>query len=229
MRRKRPIRSLIGMAAALCGGAGAGQSAMLTWYDQHSGGPLDFLYEPYGRSDSSYDLSYSNTWDIKPDGFDPAIHGIDGIKVWFAFADDRPGEDPTKERTAGNGGDAEEYVDIALRDNPNQVLIWDDLEVDGAHPSSDYAYYSMVLDPTLHASIFSDLAADGLLKYTVALEQFLADTGSESKYGEDTYLKVTKINAWYDDTPRHVPEGGAGLGLLALSLAGMVQWRRKLK
>lgn len=220
---------MIWMAAALLGGAGAGQAAMLTWYDEHSGSPLDFLYEPYGTSDTSYDLSYSDTWDIKPDGFNPAVHGIDGIKVWFAFADDRPGADPTKERTGGNDGDAEEYVDVALRDNPNQVLIWDNLEVDGAHPSSNYAYYSMVLDPTLHASIFSDLAADGLLRYTVTLEQLLSDSGSESKYGEDTYLKVTKIKAWYDDTPRNVPEGGAGLGLLALSLGGLVSLRRMLK
>jgi len=212
----RSFASLTLVVLAFLHTASAGAAAILYWQDVDRGGPLDFLHEPWGANDNSYDLSYENTWDLTGSGYNPAIHGIDGITVWFAFADDRPGYFEGAE--AAHGGDVAEHVDISL----GGAMVWDDLEVDGQHPVSSYAYYAKVLDPVGHAAIFSDLAADGRLAYTVELQQLLNDTGSEGRNSEDTYLKVAKIKAWHDPSARRVPEGGASLVLFGLGLAGVV-------
>jgi hypothetical protein len=178
---------------------------------------LDFLEEKWGNSDSSYDLSYSGTWNITTAGYNPIIHDIDAITVWFAFADDSPGNFEGAE--TGNGGDAAENVDISLGGN----TIWDDLEVDGRHPASTYTYYSMVLNPLTHFAIFNDLSSDGKLGYTVTIQELLPDTGYASQNLEDTYLKVAKLEACFTPVPetRKVPDNGStfiafGLGLLGL-------------
>jgi hypothetical protein len=238
-------RSMVALAA-LAAVAGTSQAAVLSWKAEHVGSPLDFLYEPWGSSDNSYDLTYGNTWTIAPVGstpaFTPSVHGIDTIKVWFKFADDRPGTYPDSNpddfkrngssSSSGNGEDAEEHVDIWLgSDAPapgTKTLIANDFEVDGAHPSSSYALYEFVLNKNDHGKIFDDLAADGKLYYLVELQQLLSDTGYESKKGEDTYLKVAGIEATWTERPEQfVPEGGAGLALFGLTLAGLVGWRRR--
>lgn len=218
-----PFRTLLTVGALLGASLSTGQAAMMVWEDGFSGSPLDFLHEKWGSYDSSYDRNYSNTWDITTDGYNPLVNSIDGIQVWFAFADDRPGNFDGAE--TGDGGDAPEHVDISL----GGTRIWDDLEVDGAHPYSNYAFYTMVLDPTLHASIFSDLSSDGRLGFNVELQELLSDSGDSSKYQEDTYIKVANIRAWQDEPNQHkVPDGGTTLVLLGASLAGMAGLRRLL-
>jgi|GEM_PF-4183496 len=184
------------------------------WSVSSGRAPLDFLKEGGWGGE---DLSYSNTWDLTTAGFVPGSNLIDGIQVWFAFADDQP------------NGDVGEYVDISV----GGTTLWDDLEVDGSHQYG-YEYHSMVLDPTTHASIFTDLQADGLLSYNVTLQQLLEpDYTSKDWKREDTYLKVAKIKAWEncrppEDTPG-VPDGGTTLLMLGASMTGLAGIRRALR
>ncbi|MES2440862.1 MAG: VPDSG-CTERM sorting domain-containing protein [Verrucomicrobiota bacterium] len=230
MKIKSAISNVSQVAvAAFFAASSISDAAVVSWEVTHAGSPLDFLSEKWGNYDGSYDLSYSETWDIKSVGYNPLTQHVDGITVWFAFADDSPHGSGSGSEIS-NGGDIEEYVDISL----GGTKIWDNLEVDGAHPASSYTYYSMVLDPITHLSIFNDLKADGTLSYSVLLQDYAVDSGYESKYGEDTYLKVAKIKAWYNDEPVRVPNGGrvpdagTSVALLGLSLASLVGLRRKL-
>ncbi len=216
-------------AMTLLATCGLSQAATMVWEDTHSGSPLDFLHEKWGSNDSSHDRTYSKTWNITNAGFNPGVDAISGIEVWFAFADDQPGFFDGGE--IWGLGDAEERVDISLGGS----MIWDDLEVDGRHGSANYAYYSMVLDPLTHLSVFSDLAADGKLKYTVALQELLSDSGSQYFNREDVYFKGAKLRATYDvpaddsgQPQGKVPDGGTTLALLGAGLAGLYGIRRKL-
>ncbi len=195
------------VAAGLLGLSSLSNAALLTWEDIDSGSPLDFLYESTA-SDSSSDLSYSATWNILTKGY-TANSAIDGITVWFKFADD-------------SSNDIDEKVDISV----GSSKIWDDLEVDGIHPSPTYATYSLTLNPVTHVSIFNDLKADGLLTYSVELQRLL----SNSLGREDTYLKEAGLRATYAETSRtnRVPDGGTSLALLGMSLAGIAGLRKKL-
>jgi hypothetical protein len=210
------------MVAGLFGAANLCKAAPITWEDTDSGSPLDFLEEKWGSYDNSYDLSYSGTWNILNAGFNPASDTIDAITVWFAFADDSPGNFEGAETS--NGGDAPEYVDISL----GGTKIWDDLEVDGRHPASTYTYYSMVLNPLSHFTVFNDLATDGKLGYSVVIQDLFADTGSQSLNLEDTYLKVAKIQACSTPTPKSVPDGGSTFLAFGAGLIGLGGVRRFL-
>ncbi len=195
------------VAAGLLGLSSLSNAALLTWEDIDSGSPLDFLYESTA-SDSSSDLSYSATWNILTKGY-TANSAIDGITVWFKFADD-------------SSNDINEKVDISV----GSSKIWDDLEVDGIHPAPTYATYSLTLNPVTHVSIFNDLKADGLLTYSVELQRLL----SNSLGREDTYLKEAGLRATYETCrTNRVPDGGASIALLGLSLAGIAGLRKKLK
>jgi hypothetical protein len=211
-------------SAGLLAAATPCNASTQTWADTDSGSPLDFLEEQWG-SNSGFDLSYSGTWDITGAGYNPAIHGIDAITVWFAFADDSPGNFEGAE--TADGGDAPEYVDVTLGAG---TTIWDNLEVDGRHPASTYTYYSMALNPLTHFGIFNDLKIDGKLAYTVTIQELLADTGSESLNREDTYLKVAKLEASFTPAPapNRVPDGGSTLLTLGAAVLGLGGFRRFL-
>jgi VPDSG-CTERM motif len=222
------IRPIAVIATSFFGIFGTTSAATITWEDIHSGNPLDFLEEKWGANDSSYDLSYSNTWNIATKGFIPG-DSITGIIVSFAFADDGPGTIVNDEDTENaGGGDVVEKVDITA----GNTLLWDHFDVDGKHPESTYKYYSLTLNPLTHSSIFSDLAADGKLAYSVTIQQILDDSGSESINREDTCLKVAKIQATYTPSTRSengnpVPDGGTSVALLGLGLMGLAGMRGK--
>lgn len=220
IKRTRLFSSLI-VSAGLLGSSGFVSAQTMIWEDVRTGSPLDFLYEST-FSDRTSDLSYANTWSLLDKGYS-ANNPISGITVWFKFADDSPGNFEGAE--TANGGDVQEYVDISLG---NQKL-WDNLEVDGRHPSTTYASYSMVLDPVAHAAVFSDLMMDGKLSYTVALQ----DMAKSSLGREDTYVKEAGLRASFTPKPKttsnRVPDGGASLALLSISLAGLAGLRKSLK
>jgi hypothetical protein len=226
-RSKLLARSFL-LAAAFSGVTAVSQAATLTYQARHEGGPLDFLEEPWLGSGG--DLSYGATWDITTvanGGYVPNSHPFLKIELWFAFADDRPGANPSLERTSGNDGDAEEHVRITA----GTETVTADLEVDGKHPASTYEYYPFVFDsannPAAFAALSADLMADGKLAYRVELLELLSDSGEKYKKREDTYFKVAKLRATYDEPERNVPEGGAGLAMFGLTLAGLVGWRRR--
>ncbi|MEZ5276870.1 MAG: VPDSG-CTERM sorting domain-containing protein [Opitutaceae bacterium] len=171
--------------------------ALLTWKDydgfKKTGTALDFLNEPYGSGDTTYDLGFQGSFNILNDGFDPLAHFITGAKVGFSFADD--------------GNDAGEWVDITL----DSTKIWNDLEVDGSHPATNFDWH--VKDISGIGILMGSLQADGKLAYTVRLQQKLSDS-SHSR--EDVYLKEAKLVAWGD--VRRVPDSGTTLLLLGLGL-----------
>jgi hypothetical protein len=195
------------VAAGFLGLSSLSHAALLTWEDIDSGSPLDFLYEST-NSRSSSDLFYTATWNLLTKGY-TANSPIDAITVWFKFADD-------------SSSDVTEHVDISVGGSK----IWDDLEVDGIHPSPTYATYSLTLNPVTHMSIFDDLKVDGLLTYTVELQRLLSNSCGR----EDTYLKEAGLQATYAETSRtnRVPDGGTSLALLGMSLAGIAGLRKKL-
>lgn len=205
------------VSVGFCGFSNLSEAALLSWESIHTGNPLDFLYESSSRSSSS-NLTYSNTWNLLTQGYS-ANSSIDGITVWFKFADDDPGNFEGAE--SSDGGDVAEHVDISLGGSK----IWDNQEVDGRHPAVTYTSYSMMLDPILHASVFTDLMTDGKLGYSVELQRLV----SSSHGREDTYLKEAGIRATFEKTPKNrVPDGGTSFTLLALSLAGIAGLRKKL-
>lgn len=214
--------SLVAVSTAFVGSSGLLSAQTTIWEDIQTGSPLDFLYES-SSSDRSSDLSYRNTWNLLNKGY-VANSPISSLAVWFKFADDSPGNFEGAE--SANGGDVEEYVDISL----GNTKIWDNLEVDGRHPSTTYASYTMMLDPVTHASIFSDLMMDGKLSYTVALQDM-----ARSSFGrEDTYFKVAGLRASFTPKPKtttsgRVPDGGASFALLGMSLFGLAGLRMSLK
>jgi hypothetical protein len=213
--------SSIALSAGLVGTSGLLSAQTIVWEKIHRGSPLDFLYES-SSSNRSSDLSYRNKWNILNDGY-VANSSISELKVWFKFADDAPGRFDGAERL--EGGDVEEYVDITL----GNTKIWDNLEVDGRHPSTTYASYFMMLDPILHASIFSDLMMDGELSYTVVLQ----DMARASFGREDTYVKEAGLRASFTPKPQttssRVSDGGASFALLGMSLLGLAGLRISVK
>jgi hypothetical protein len=211
--------SLLTVSAGLVGTSGFLSAQTVIWEDIDTGSPLDFLYESSSRNGSS-DLSYSATWNLLTKGY-IANSPISSLEVWFKFADDSPGNFEGAE--SANGGDAEEYVDVTL----GNTKIWDNLEVDGRHPSPTYASYTMMLNPVTHASVFSDLMTDGKLSYTVALQNM------SSSVIEDTYIKEAGLRASFTPKPKttsgKVPEGGASFALLGVGLLGLAGLRMSLK
>ncbi|RXK52875.1 hypothetical protein ESB00_14275 [Oleiharenicola lentus] len=189
----RALLKTVGLALALTGVA---QASDLTWTSQFSGSPLKFLNFNNVSAGSHY---YSNTFDITPSGFNPLTMTIDSAVASFAFADD--------------GDSYEEWVDITLAGN-----LFINEEVDGAHPSSSYAWYSDSLGVTLLA----DLQADGKLAFKVQL----LDTVRYNK--EDTYLKVAKLVAKGHENPPHkVPDESNTVILMGAAMLSLIALRKR--
>ena len=176
----------------------------IIWKDVDAGRPLDFLHEPWGKNDNSFDKVYSSTFNILDDGFDPSTHVIDRVRVWFAFADD--------------GRDGREWVDIFV----DGTKVWNNLEVDGRHPWKNYAWYGKTLTNfTKFDSVIDTLQNTGEIQYIVRLQERLPDNHDHDR--EDTYLKVAKLKAWGG---YRVPDGGNTSILLGLSIIGIASFRR---
>ncbi len=210
-------------------GPGQPDGECLTFVDFHKRAPLDFLYEQYPGS-SYYDSYYKGTFDIGWTDFDPTKYVLKSLKVGFAFADDSPGKrnhnGSYSETYYSNGrwyGDVEERVDIYLGDP--DVKIWNDLEVDGSHRYGYDWHYQYINNQ----SIIDDLLLDGKLDYKVKLQELLYDNRHKSYKREDTYLKQAKLIAEICRIPHDVPDSGATLGLIGLSLAALAAMRRRLR
>ncbi len=135
-------KALLGVMASMLLMGGVQSAVALTWVDNDNGDPLKFL--------TPSSPSYSSTFNILIDGFDPATMKVTSATASFAFADD-------------NGDNTYEYVDILLDGN----LFIDDQEVDGSHsnPPHSYDWYSGALSGTLIGSLNND----GILDYTVTV------------------------------------------------------------
>ena len=124
-----------------------------------------------------------------------------------------------------NSASESEYVDISVVG----FNIWNDLEVDGTHANAPTSYEWFSQGLTGNISILGDINADGILAYSVTIQNL--DTSRRS-YTEDTYLKIAELTAGGDLKPRTtgtpVPDGGATLGLFGLGLLGLGAVRRKL-
>ena len=187
----RTLFKTAGLALALCGVA---QASDLTWTSQFSGSPLAKLGFSYG-----WTTSYSNTFDITADGFNPLTMTIDSAVASFAFADDDDGY--------------EEWVDVTLEGN---LFIHE--EVDGDHPYSSYAWYS----DDLSIGLLANLQADGKLGFKVQI----LNTVAYNK--EDTYLKVAKLVATGHENPPHkVPDEANTVLLTGAALLGLVALRKR--
>lgn len=202
------IKQLVWTAAAVLALSNIASASAITWVDRDpdsGNGPLQFLSE-------NGTTVFSSTFNIIPAGFIPGTHLVDTINVKFAFSDD-------------DSDSQTEYVDITV----GGFNIWNDLEVDGTHVNAptSYEWFSQGLSGNM--SILGDINADGILAYSVTIQNL--DTSRRS-YTEDTYLKIAELTAGGDFKPRTtgtpVPDGGATLGLFGLGLLGLGAVRRKL-
>jgi hypothetical protein len=179
---------LIGALGALF--ASAHSALALTWTDTSTFSPK---YLSSGQS-------YSGTFDITDGvgGYNPAIHTITSAFASFAFADD-------------SDWDTGEYVNVFLG-NPFGSFI-SGQEVDGDHPSINYAWYGA----NVSGVFLADLTADGKLNWKVRVTS------------GDTYLKVAKLTAQggSSDIPG-TPDTGSTMALFALGLVGIAGLRRRL-
>jgi len=112
----------------------------ITWVDEDYGDPLKFLH--------SGSPSYSSTFNILIDGYDPNTMHVTSAVASFAFADD--------------GDSYLEYVDIYLGGS----LFLGDQEVDGTHDNipSSYDWYHGNLSGTMLANL-----QDGVISYQVTV------------------------------------------------------------
>ena len=121
---------------------------------------------------------------------------VQSATVKFAFADD-------------DTNDPYEYVNIYL----DNILLQANLEVDGTHPISSFAWYQFSVTGAHLASL-----QDGILDYKVVLQN--------TRGKNDTYLKIAQLNA--TGTTRSVPDNGASVTLFALGLVGLLSLRQRL-
>ncbi|MES2466987.1 MAG: VPDSG-CTERM sorting domain-containing protein [Verrucomicrobiota bacterium] len=201
------IKQLVWTAAAVLALSNIASASAITWVDRDpdsGNGPLQFLSE-------NGTTVFTSTFNIIPAGFIPGSHLVDTINVKFAFSDD-------------DSDTQNEYVDITV----GGFKIWNDLEVDGTHVSAptSYEWFSQGLSGNM--SILGDINADGILAYSVTIQNL-----STSWRAEDTYLKIAELTAGGDFKPRTtgtpVPDGGATLGLFGVGLLGLGAIRRKLR
>ena len=168
----------------------ANSSSAITWVDRDpdsGNGPLKFLTEN--------NRTFSSTFNILDNGYNPATMVVQSATVKFAFADD-------------SANDAEEFVNIYLDNTLFQAM----LEVDGIHPFSSYAWYQFSVTGAHLASL-----QDGILDYKVKLQN---TSGTN-----DTYLKIAQLDATGTtrSVPDHsstIPLLAFGL----MGLASLRQW-----
>ncbi len=191
------LRTLFKTAGFVLALSGVAHASDLTWTSQFSGSPLAKL----GFSGTNgWVTSYSNTFDITTNGFDPLNMTIDSAVASFAFADD--------------DDYYEEWVDVTLEGN---LFIHE--EVDGDHPYSSYAWYS----DDLSIGLLANLQADGKLGFTVQI----LNTVNYNK--EDTYLKVAKLVAKGHENPPHkVPDEANTVVLMGAAMLSLVALRKRL-
>jgi len=134
-------KAMMTVVASMMLVGGVHSALALTWVDVDSGYPLKFLRPS--------DPSYSSTFNILADGFNPATMEVTSATASFAFADD---DDSYLE-----------YVNIYL----DSTLFLGGIEVDGTHnnPPTSYDWHSGALTGTLIGS----LNTDGILNYTVTV------------------------------------------------------------
>jgi len=169
----------------------ANSSSAITWMDRDpdsGSGPLKLLTES--------STTYSSDFNILINGFNPATMLVQSATVKFAFADD-------------DTNDPYEYVNIYL----DNILLQANLEVDGTHPISSFAWYQFSVTGAHLASL-----QDGILDYKVVLQN--------TRGKNDTYLKIAQLNA--TGTTRSVPDNGASVTLFALGLVGLLSLRQRL-
>jgi hypothetical protein len=115
-------------------------ASAITWIDEDNGDPLKFL--------RSWDPSYSSTFNILNDGYDPATMQVNSAVASFAFADD--------------SDSSYEYVNVYLDGN----LFINGQEVDGTHQNVPVSY------DWYHGNLSGSLLAglqDGVISYTVTV------------------------------------------------------------
>lgn len=134
-------KALMGVVASVLLMGGVQSVMALTWVDEDNGDPLKFL--------TPSNPSYSSTFNILLDGFNPATMQVNSAVASFAFADD--------------GDSAYEYVNIYL----DNTLFLGPIEVDGTHANipTSYDWHSGALS----GSLIGSLNADGILNYTVTV------------------------------------------------------------
>ncbi len=195
----RTVFKTAGFALAL---SSIAQAADLTWTSQFSGSPLKLL-----NFNSLSSQSYSNTFDITANGFNPLTMTIDSAVASFAFADD-------------SSSDPEEWVDITLGGS-----LFINEEVDGLHPYSSYAWYS----DNLGLSLLADLQVDGKLSFKVQILDTILSTRRNSNKVEDTYLKVAKLVAKGHENPPHkVPDASNTVMLMGAAMVSLIALRNRL-
>jgi VPDSG-CTERM motif len=115
-------------------------ASAITWIDEDYGDPLKFL--------TSSSPSYSSTFNILYDGYNPATMLVTSAVVSFGFADD--------------SFDTYEYVNVYLDGN----LFIAGQEVDGTHQTipTSYDWYHGSISGTLLAGL-----QDGVINYTVTV------------------------------------------------------------
>jgi hypothetical protein len=167
----------------------------ITWIDEDNGDPLKFL--------TFSDPSYTSTFNILNDGYNPLTMMVTSAVASFAFADD--------------SDLSYEYVNVHLDGSLFNAALTggaSPIEVDGTHyniPTS-YDWYHGSLSGTLLAGL-----QDGVISYTVTVT------------GGDTYLKRAKLVAEGIYQPlRSVPDGGATALLLGFGMAGLIAMRRRV-
>ncbi len=164
------------------------------WTDYHSGQPLAHLHQ--GNS------SYTGTFNILNDGYNPGLHTLTSATAKFAFADDDVFGDLIEQ----------EWVEIEL---DGDLLINSAVEVDGTHASFDWHSNGLT------GSMLFTLSTLGTIDYTITI----LDT--QWWTNNSTYLKVAKLKAYGDY--KQVPDSGATVALMGLGLVGLVAARKRLE
>lgn len=136
---KKITRSL-GLLTAMAALLAVQAASAITWIDEDNGDPLKFL--------RSWDPSYSSTFNILNDGYNPLTMQVDSAVASFAFADD--------------GDSGLEYINVYLDGD----LFLNGQEVDGTHQNVpvSYDWYHGSLSGTLLAGL-----QDGVISYTVTV------------------------------------------------------------
>ena len=187
MFMKTLARSL-GLLAATAVLLTARPASAITWIDEDNGDPLKFL--------RSWDPSYSSTFNILNDGYNPLTMQVDSAVASFAFADD--------------GDIGLEYVNVYLDGN----LFINAQEVDGTHQNIpvSYDWYHGGLSGTLLAGL-----QDGVISYTVTVTAGDAYLKRAKLVAEGSYRTSETTS---------VPDGGSTALLLGFCLTGIVALRR---
>lgn len=158
-------------------------ASAITWIDEDNGDPLKRL--------TPSSPTYSSTFNILLDGYDPTTMVVTSAEAWFAFAD---GEN-----------DAAEYVRIYLGSPYSPFM--GPIEVNGTHNNIPTSYDWR--HGSLSGSLLVDLQ-DGIINYRVTVTS-----------GDTYLKRAKLVAEGYEIPRRNVPDGGSTAVLLGLGLLGM--------